>query len=86
MSHFPPISEDSFTSGRFYGQSVIVTGAAGGIGRAVAIRCAREGGLVIAADNDRTTPGNPGVREAMRAAKAVGGRIAVPSFPEAAHG
>ena len=42
--------------------------------------------LVIAADNDRTTPGNPGVREAMRAAKAVGGRIAVPSFPEAAHG
>ncbi|MCP5233643.1 MAG: toprim domain-containing protein [Zoogloeaceae bacterium] len=42
--------------------------------------------LVIAADNDRATPGNPGLREAIRAARAVGGRVAVPSFPEAANG
>ncbi len=52
MTHFPPISEDTFTPGRFAGQSVLVTGAAGGIGRAVAIRCAREGGRVTVADLD----------------------------------
>jgi NAD(P)-dependent dehydrogenase (short-subunit alcohol dehydrogenase family) len=73
MSHFPPISEDSFTSGRFYGQSVIVTGAAGGIGRAVAIRCAREGGLVIAADLDEH-----GARRVAEEIRAAGG-IAIPT-------
>ena len=36
--------------GRFTGKTVIVTGAASGIGRAVASRVAREGGTVIAAD------------------------------------
>lgn len=35
---------------RFAGQTVIVTGAASGIGRAVASRVAREGGRVIAVD------------------------------------
>lgn len=35
---------------RFAGQTVIVTGAASGIGRATATRIAREGGRVIAAD------------------------------------
>lgn len=38
------------TSGRFSGKTVIVTGAASGIGRATASRIAREGGRVIAAD------------------------------------
>jgi len=38
------------TPGRFAGQTAIVTGAASGIGHAVASRIAREGGRVIAAD------------------------------------
>lgn len=38
------------TSGRFSGKTVIVTGAASGIGKATASRIAREGGRVIAAD------------------------------------
>ncbi|MFJ7995700.1 SDR family NAD(P)-dependent oxidoreductase [Streptomyces sp. NPDC096310] len=38
------------TPGRFDGKTVIVTGAAAGIGRATASRIAREGGRVIAAD------------------------------------
>lgn len=38
------------TSGRFSGKTVIVTGAASGIGRATASRIAREGGRVVAVD------------------------------------
>lgn len=38
------------TPGRFSGKTVIVTGAASGIGRATASRVAREGGRVIAVD------------------------------------
>jgi NAD(P)-dependent dehydrogenase (short-subunit alcohol dehydrogenase family) len=38
------------TPGRFAGKTVIVTGAASGIGRATASRVAREGGRVIAVD------------------------------------
>lgn len=38
------------TSGRFSGKTVIVTGAASGIGKATASRIAREGGRVIACD------------------------------------
>jgi NAD(P)-dependent dehydrogenase (short-subunit alcohol dehydrogenase family) len=41
---------EQVTPGRFAGQTVIVTGAASGIGRAVATRVAREGGRVVAAD------------------------------------
>lgn len=42
--------------------------------------------LVLAADNDHATPGNPGLTAALAAARAVGGRVAVPTFPEVAHG
>ena len=38
------------TTGRFAGKTVIVTGAASGIGKATASRIAREGGRVIASD------------------------------------
>ncbi len=39
--------------GRFAGQTVVVTGAASGIGRATASRVAREGGRVVAVDMTR---------------------------------
>lgn len=41
---------ERITPGRFIGKTVIVTGAASGIGRAVASRVAREGGTVVAVD------------------------------------
>lgn len=41
---------ETITPDRFRGQTVIVTGAASGIGRATASRVAREGGRVVAAD------------------------------------
>jgi NAD(P)-dependent dehydrogenase (short-subunit alcohol dehydrogenase family) len=37
-------------SGRFAGKTAIVTGAGSGIGRATALRLAREGAAVVAAD------------------------------------
>ncbi|MFI0238740.1 SDR family NAD(P)-dependent oxidoreductase [Streptomyces sp. NPDC016845] len=46
----PETWTEQVTPGRFDGQSVIVTGAASGIGRAVATRIVREGGRVIAVD------------------------------------
>ncbi|VXB57271.1 SDR family NAD(P)-dependent oxidoreductase [Plantibacter sp. T3] len=42
--------QERITVGRFAGKTVIVTGAASGIGRATASRVAREGGRVIAVD------------------------------------
>ncbi|MFD8565811.1 SDR family NAD(P)-dependent oxidoreductase [Streptomyces sp. NPDC059639] len=41
---------EQVTAGRFGGQTVVVTGAASGIGRAVAARIVREGGRVVAVD------------------------------------
>jgi putative DNA primase/helicase len=38
--------------------------------------------LIVCADNDFQTPGNPGVTHARAAARAVGGYLAVPKFPE----
>jgi len=43
-------------------------------------------GLVICADNDRRTAGNPGVTAATAAAKATGAKLIVPEFPEGASG
>ncbi|GAA4735658.1 hypothetical protein GCM10023216_30780 [Isoptericola chiayiensis] len=42
--------DEQITPGRFAGQTVVVTGAASGIGRATASRVAREGGRVVAVD------------------------------------
>jgi NAD(P)-dependent dehydrogenase (short-subunit alcohol dehydrogenase family) len=42
--------QERITVGRFAGKTVIVTGAASGIGRATASRVAREGGRVVAVD------------------------------------
>jgi len=42
--------DEVITPGRFDGKTVIVTGAASGIGRATASRVAREGGRVVAVD------------------------------------
>lgn len=42
--------QETMTSGRFDGKTVIVTDAGSGIGRATALRVAKEGGRVIAAD------------------------------------
>ncbi|KTR86097.1 SDR family NAD(P)-dependent oxidoreductase [Leucobacter chromiiresistens] len=41
---------ERITPGRFAGRTIIVTGAASGIGRATASRIAREGGRVVACD------------------------------------
>lgn len=45
-----PSWTEVITPGRFEGLTVLVTGAASGIGQAVALRVAREGGRVIATD------------------------------------
>jgi len=42
--------------------------------------------LVICADNDRQTAGNPGVTYATAAAKATGAKLIVPEFPEGVAG
>ena len=38
--------------------------------------------IIVCADNDRFTPGNPGLVKAREAALAVGGLVSVPEFPE----
>lgn len=45
-----PAWEEVITPARFAGQTIVVTGAGSGIGRATASRIAREGGRVIASD------------------------------------
>lgn len=50
MPEEPATETERIVPGRFDGQTVIVTGAASGIGRATASRIVREGGRVIAVD------------------------------------
>jgi putative DNA primase/helicase len=38
--------------------------------------------LVIAGDDDRSTPGNPGRAKALAAARAAGARVEFPKWPE----
>lgn len=54
--------------GRFDGKVVIVTGAAGGIGRAAAVRFASEGAAIVAVDLDEAS-----LSETTAAVEAVGG-------------
>ena len=42
--------------------------------------------IIIAGDNDRHTPGNPGLTKAREAALAVGGKVSVPPIPDGAEG
>lgn len=42
--------------------------------------------IVVCADNDVATPGNPGLTKATEAARAVGGFVAVPRFDGVCHG
>jgi putative DNA primase/helicase len=52
---------------------------------AEAVRAARpDAHIIIAADDDRTTPGNPGLTKAREAARAVGGEVIRPRWPDGA--
>jgi putative DNA primase/helicase len=42
--------------------------------------------ITIAADNDRCTPGNPGIKHGTEAARAVNGQLVWPTFPDGADG
>ncbi len=62
-------------TGRFEGRVIVVTGAAGGIGKAACIRFASEGASVVAVD----LPGTP-LADVVAAVEAAGGKgIAVPT-------
>ena len=71
--------QEAATPGRFAGQTVVVTAAGSGTGRAVASRVAREGGRVIAVDVsqpgiDQLVAGLPGteiVTNGVRLANAI---------------
>ena len=55
---------------RFEGKAVVITGAAGGIGRATAVRLAREGARLVGVDLSAA-----GLRASARAVEAAGGRL-----------
>jgi putative DNA primase/helicase len=42
--------------------------------------------IIVCADNDRTTQGNPGLTKGREACAAIGGELAFPNFPEGASG
>ena len=65
------------------GDAVAVAFNAGNMGEMAAALRAQYPNLkiIVAADDDHLTPGNPGLTKATAAALAVGGFLAVPSFP-----
>ena len=69
------VERREFTSERFEGKVVVITGAAGGIGRATAVRLAQEGAKVVAVD----LPGSD-LAGAVEAVEAAGSEaLAVPA-------
>lgn len=66
------------------GQAVVVSFDAGNLLPVATIMRDKfpDARLVLAADNDQWTPGNPGVRKAREAAEAVNGRLAIPEFTD----
>lgn len=70
------------------GRAVAVAFNAGGLQPVASALRAKfpELSLIIVADNDLITPGNPGVTRATQAARAVGGLVAVPHFEGVTHG
>jgi putative DNA primase/helicase len=70
------------------GHPVLCAMNAGNLMKVAMAACASWPGadLVICADNDRNTLGNPGLTAATAAAKATGARLAVPEFPEGVSG
>ena len=61
-------------SGRLEGRTAIVTGAASGIGRAIALRFAAEGAIVVVADVTQTP--REGGETTLALVEAAGGRAA----------
>jgi P4 family phage/plasmid primase-like protien len=81
------IAEGFATGASIYeatGYPVAVAFDAGNLGPAAQALQARfpDSRLVLCADDDANTPGNPGLTKATEAARAVGGALAVPKFPD----
>ena len=64
------------------GHTVVIAFHAGNLGAVAATLRARYHGarIVVCADDDHLTPGNPGRTHAIEAARTVGGTVAVPDF------
>lgn len=64
------------------GHTVVIAFHAGNLGAVAAALRARYHGarIVVCADDDHLTPGNPGRTHAIEAARTVGGTVAVPDF------
>lgn len=64
------------------GHAVVIAFHAGNLGPVSAALRARYPGarIVVCADDDHLTPGNPGHTHAVKAARAIGGLVAVPDF------
>lgn len=64
------------------GHPVVIAFHAGNLAPvAVAVRSRYAGArIIVCADDDHHTPGNPGLTQAQEAARKVGGRVAVPDF------
>ncbi len=73
------------SSGALAGKSIIVTGASRGIGRAIALRLAREGGKLILAARDATTLGKVGAEIVATGGTATifAGDLRLPEVPAA---